>query len=47
MGLGLSVTKAMVEMHKGKIWVESTEGYGSKFSLLLPITNEQDPIRKI
>jgi two-component system phosphate regulon sensor histidine kinase PhoR len=47
MGLGLSVTKAMVEMHKGKIWVESVEGYGSKFSILLPISNEHDPIRKI
>lgn len=37
MGLGLSVAKAMIEMHGGRIWVESTEGKGSKFIFLLPI----------
>jgi signal transduction histidine kinase len=45
MGLGLSSTKAMIEMHKGKIWVESVEGTGSKFTVLLPITAQQYPMR--
>lgn len=36
MGLGLSVAKAMIELHGGRIWVESTEGKGSSFSFLLP-----------
>ena len=37
MGLGLSIAKAMVEVHGGLIWVESEEGAGSTFSLLLPV----------
>ncbi|MBP1677520.1 MAG: histidine kinase [Bacteroidetes bacterium] len=34
-GIGLSVTKELVEMHKGKIWVESEVGAGSTFSVQL------------
>ncbi len=37
MGLGLSVAKVMIEMHGGRIWVESVEGKGSNFSFLLPV----------
>lgn len=36
-GLGLSITKAYVEMLGGKIWVESEEGKGSTFYFILPI----------
>lgn len=36
MGLGLSVAKAMIEMHGGQIWAESKEGRGSTFSFRLP-----------
>jgi signal transduction histidine kinase len=40
MGLGLSIAKAMVEMHNGQIWCESKEGVGSLFCFMLP-NNQQ------
>jgi PAS domain S-box-containing protein len=36
-GLGLAIAKSIVEMHEGKIWVESALGHGASFNVTLPI----------
>ena len=41
MGLGLAVAKAMIELHGGRIWAESAEGKGSKFTFLVPAGQPQ------
>lgn len=35
-GLGLSIVRGLVDAHQGKIWVESKQGSGTKFTFILP-----------
>jgi len=36
-GLGLFIVKSLVELHHGRIWVDSTVGKGTKFTFTLPV----------
>jgi len=41
-GLGLWLTKHMVDGHKGRIWVESEWGHGSNFLIWIPVNPTQE-----
>jgi two-component system sensor kinase FixL len=41
MGLGLSISRTIIEAHGGKIWVEPRPGGGTIFRFTLQIANEE------
>jgi len=42
-GLGLPITKSIIEAHEGKLWVESEQGEGSSFIYRIPMLEEPPP----
>jgi len=42
-GLGLAIARQIIEMHRGKIWVESAEGSGSVFHFTIPAVATATP----
>jgi signal transduction histidine kinase len=44
-GLGLSIARRIIELHGGKLWVDSEVGHGATFSFTVPVKAEQQAVR--
>lgn len=47
LGLGLAICQQIIEGHNGRIWVESEEGQGSRFSFALPLVHKAQTISEV
>ncbi len=45
-GLGLTIARKFVEMHGGRIWLESEPGRGARFEFSLPLRNQPESPRR-
>ncbi len=45
-GLGMSLTRGLIEAHGGRIWVESELGVGTTFHFTIPVAKEGEKIEQ-
>ena len=45
-GLGLAISRAIIEAHRGKIWAENLPGAGARFCFTLPLGTPPEPPRE-
>ncbi|HUI75707.1 MAG TPA: ATP-binding protein, partial [Candidatus Acidoferrum sp.] len=43
MGMGLPISRTIIEAHGGRLWAESSNGSGASFRFTLPIAGEHPP----
>jgi signal transduction histidine kinase len=41
MGIGLAVSRSIIEAHDGQLWAENNPGGGAKFTMRLPVVRER------
>jgi signal transduction histidine kinase len=44
MGIGLSISRSIIETHRGRIWAERNDGGGSYFHFMIPVAEDARPI---
>jgi signal transduction histidine kinase len=42
MGIGLSVSRSIIERHHGRLWAEPNDGPGVTFSFSIPVSQDRD-----